>query len=87
MANEPTYDTVTPEFDLVVPAGLGAGVGAGDGAAEPPLEDEPTYDDVEADIAPDEEGDTSSVGEGEIGSGADDSVFDASQVSDEESVA
>ena len=52
MADEPTYDTVEPEFDPAVPAEPDAGVGADDGVVEPPLEDAPTYDDVEGDAAP-----------------------------------
>lgn len=78
VADEPTYDTVAPEFDLVAPAEPDASTGGV--ASEPPLEYAPTYDDVEGGAESGSEGE-------EGGSEADAGTLDASQVASEESVA
>ena len=78
MADEPTYDIVAPEFDLVAPAEPDASTG--DAASEPPLEYVPTYDDVEGGAESGSEGE-------EGGSEADAGTLDVSQVAGEESAA
>ena len=78
VADEPTYDTVAPEFDLVAPAEPDASTG--DVASEPLLEYAPTYDDVEGGAESGSEGE-------EGGSEADAGTLDASQVAGEESAA
>ena len=79
VADEPTYDTVAPEFDLVAPAEPDAGTS--EAASEPPLEDAPTYDDVEGGAESDSEG------EDQAGSEADAGTLDTSQVAGGQSAA
>ena len=79
MADEPTYDIVAPEFDLVAPAEPDAGTS--EAAFEPPLEDAPTYDDVAGGA------ESGSEGEDQAGSEVDAGTLDTSQVAGGQSAA